>query len=711
MKNSEGKRYLQKLQKQWIFSGLVSAVFMAAALSVLIISVWKEISPLSAWWILPLTILISILLILQWGILKQDTMEVSRLLNQLYPQLEESTTLILRSAESLNILEKFQVRKIEPELAKISTPKAIYRRLKISALLLFLALALAFGLSKTNFFNIGDPDPEGSTNLIRERNPIPDKILPEIESVRLAINPPGYTGRPPRQQRQFSAAVEEGSVLRWDIETTHSVKSFQFIFNDRQTVPLRPLDKQRTRWTLSKTISTTGFYQVSLDGKLSDLYRLETIRDLPAVIKILKPSQYSSIDFGEPQKVTLDVEISDDYGIKDAFIAATISSGKGEGVQFKEQKIGFTESFNRSRQHRLRKILNLAAMGMVPGDELYFYINARDSRQQESRSDMYIVTIQDTTQLMSLDGMLSGVNLVPEYFRSQRQIIIDSEKLIREEKSISKEEFNTRSNNLGMDQKLLRMRYGKFLGEETDEDIGGDHADGEHSEAEEAADFGNAEKLMDAVAHKHDIAEDATFFEPELKAQLKATLAEMWKSELRLRTHKPAEALPFEYKALRLLKDLQQKSRVYVAKTSFKSPPILEDKRLSGELDKIFSPSAERALTGIEEMDFLKRSTAVLARLKEGGNLSASDRGILQSSAVKLAAEAARQPSVYLKSFASLRKILNPANSKIYPSDINAVESALHRMIREEKKTPQLKKSGPGTALSREYFNKLQRKP
>ena len=94
--------------------------------------------------------------------------------------------------------------------------------------------------------------------------------------------------------------------------------------------------------------------------------------------------------------------------------------------------------------------------------------------------------------------------------------------------------------------------------------------------------------ILDQFSHKHDIAEDATFFDPETKKQLKATLAEMWKSEGKLRLYKPAEALPFAYNALRLLKDLQQKSRVYVAKTSSKTTPLQpKEKRLTGELDKI----------------------------------------------------------------------------------------------------------------------------
>ena len=65
-----------------------------------------------------------------------------------------------------------------------------------------------------------------------------------------------------------------------------------------------------------------------------------------------------------------------------------------------------------------------------------------------------------------------GVDLMPEYFRSQRQIIIDSEKLLREKKGIAKETFNARSNSLAYDQKVLRLRYGEFLGEEFESGIG-----------------------------------------------------------------------------------------------------------------------------------------------------------------------------------------------------------------------------------------------
>ena len=65
-----------------------------------------------------------------------------------------------------------------------------------------------------------------------------------------------------------------------------------------------------------------------------------------------------------------------------------------------------------------------------------------------------------------------GVDVMPEYFRSQRQIIIDSEKLLRDKRRITKQTFNATSNELAHDQKVLRLRYGEFLGEEFQSSVG-----------------------------------------------------------------------------------------------------------------------------------------------------------------------------------------------------------------------------------------------
>lgn len=700
----ESKQHINKIRKLWISSWLLSISLIAVSVAILNFFVWSEFSQISFWWIPGIFIPILTGLILRSGILHLSLKEVARILNKSYPQLEESSDLFLKTENSLNILETLQIRRIEPILNSLKAPALIFYRLKISTIIFIISLIISLILSRFDLLNRNKIDEiSGKTSFLPEQN---ETLLPGIESVELKISPPAYTKIPPRTQNQFSARPEENSVLSWEIETDQPVESLEFIFNDKQSISLRSLNNEKTKWGINKRIDSSGFYQLKMDGLLSELYKLETIKDQAAVIRIISPAQYSSIDIGEPKNTLLNVQINDDYGIEDAFISATISRGKGEGVQFKEQKINLAASFGGDKQYQFKKILNLEAMGMVPGDELYFFINAKDSRKQVSRSDVYLVTIQDTAQLMSMDGMLSGVNLVPEYFRSQRQIIIDTEKLIKEKKQNSEKEFKNRSNDLGVDQKLLRMRYGKFLGEETDEEIGEEHE--EHAE-NVAADFGNAEKMLEGYSHKHDIAEDATFFEPELKAQLKATLAEMWSAELRLRTYKPEEALPFEYKALRLLKDLQQKSRVYVAKTAFKAPQIKAEKRLSGELDKIIQPLALRNSAKTPDSQItLKRATSVLASMKNGYRLSLQESTILRESATLLTEKASAQPAEFLIALTALRRIMNNS-SKAKLSDILSVEAAYHKMIREEVKVPQAKSNGPGTALSKEYFNNLNR--
>ena len=65
----------------------------------------------------------------------------------------------------------------------------------------------------------------------------------------------------------------------------------------------------------------------------------------------------------------------------------------------------------------------------------------------------------------------------------------------------------------------------------------------------------------------------------------------MWDAELHLRMGEPQKALPYEYQALKLIKEVQQASRVYVERVGFEPPEIkVAEKRLSGELDEIQTP-------------------------------------------------------------------------------------------------------------------------
>jgi len=704
MLRAEGKNWIVNFRRKWIalYFAQAFALSLAIALILIVLLASTFIFTFAMWQLIVVFLLVFGCFMVMKPSWKISETVVVRYLDAKFLQLEESTALFLKQETALTTLERLQLEKIAQKLPIQNSLSTAWRKLLLSLCFLVITIIGVYLMDRFYWYEAIEENPTAAT---AQKQNIKENILPQIADFELVINPPAYTKRAESNQKQFSIRAETGSKVSWTVETNVAVQKLRLIFNDKESFNLIKTDK--LKWTFNKMINQSGFYQIELDGKKSDLYQIEVIPDLPVQIKIIKPKNHTTIDVGQIPKVNLSVNLVDDYGIANAYISATMSSGKGEGVSFTEKKLTFNANFTGNKSMLLNKLLDLTALGMKPGDELYFFIQAIDNHGQSSRSEVYLVSIVDTSELMSMAGMTNGVDLVPEYFRSQRQIIIDTEKLLKDQVTLSANEFKDRSNNLGIDQKLLRLRYGKFLGEESETEIGGhEHSEGDGHDHEEAK-FGDVQALMDEYAHKHDIAEDATFFEPELKAQLKAVLNEMWSSELRLRTYKPQEALPFEYKALRLLKDLQQKSRAYVAKTTIKTVKLKAEKRLSGELDKITTPTQKATFEDKDKSkQDLKMVLALLEQRKTGKPFDYGGREFLRSTEAQLINAASGQPVSYLPALKSLRKI--SLAKQVDVNDIELVQKAIQRLLGIESALPQAKSAAPTKQLSRSYFNYLK---
>lgn len=642
--------------------------------------------------------------------------EVARYLNQTFPGLEDSAALVLKPAAERNLLETLQTEKISPLLEQLQLPGKFYRPLRQAALVALFMVSFTAGWHILNTYLARLPVTANNAPGATAR---PEKVLPGIHSVQITLQPPAYIRRASRTQSAFNITAPDSSLIKWEIHTNKEVQELSLLFNDSVRLTLQP-DTARTTWTAARIVRKSGFYQVAVNDHLSELYQLQLIPDQLPVIRITSPKPFTTIEFGQSTKVNVQAALTDDYGIRDARIALTIASGSGEAVRFKDQELPFDNSFSgQLPQYQVSKTLNLTAMGLKPGDELYFHIRVTDTRRQENRSDVYIVTLPDTAQLFSMEGMVTGVAFKPEYFRSQRQIILDAEQLLREKDSIGTAKFNSRSNDLGTDQKLLRLRYGKFLGEESESNVGDprvaaeeghddhDHGHDHHGKEEHSGadpkDFGNAAKVLDEFTDKHDNAEDATFFDPEIKKQLKATLTEMWKSELQLRLYKPQDALPFAYKALRLLKDLQQQSRVYVAKTGVKTTPLKPEKRLTGEQDKIQPRQQKETVTYQDQLLTVRQALAVLDAMKAGD--TGMHTGVLREAQQALATQAAATPAVYLPALEALRRIQMQKGTE---KDIRIAQQGLQKILKAPPLQPQRLPAPVSPSLPQHYFHNLK---
>src|SRR5690606_29835618 len=115
--------------------------------------------------------------------------------------------------------------------------------------------------------------------------------------------------------------------------------------------------------------------------------------------------------------------------------------------------------------------LRPADFGLQRGEDLVARLEVTDNRApqpQLARSASVILRWPPEPVLGAegLDGLARQV--LPAYFRSQRQIIIDAEALLKERPRLASDEFERRSDLIGVDQRLLRLRYGQFLGEESE---------------------------------------------------------------------------------------------------------------------------------------------------------------------------------------------------------------------------------------------------
>jgi len=462
------------------------------------------------------------------------------------------------------------------------------------------------------------------------------------------------------------------------------------------------------------------------------------IKDLP---------QFTRLKWGDKNAIEVNSTLHDDYGLTEGHVIATVSKGSGESVKFREEKIPFsTPSKVGGTSVNGSLTLDFRKLGMDPGDEVYFYVEAFDNKQpnaQRNRTDTYFVALQDTAQQeMVMDEGL-GVDLMPDYFRSQRQLIIDTEKLLADQKAkkVTKHQFNFTSNELGYDQKVLRLRYGQFLGEEFETSIGQTAAE----EAQEEQDKKDADDILKKYSHQHDTEnehnlvadkkdngkekdkdedplaayrhdhdneETATFFTMSIKAKLRAALSMMWDSELKLRMYQPKESLPTQYQILKLLKEISQDSRIYVHRMGFDPPPLKEEKRLTGSLEEVKPATIENETTTGHQYPAIRSALSDIsnALLTHVVTLDDRQRNNLHAAGDELASLALKSPGDYLQALSDLKFVAEQkSDSTDIRSKLEEIQRVFWTILPNEAPSPTQRGSG-AHALDVKFLQEIKAK-
>ncbi|KRG47713.1 hypothetical protein [Stenotrophomonas beteli] len=437
-----------------------------------------------------------------------------------------------------------------------------------------------------------------------------------LQSSRLRIDAPAYTGQATLTRNALDAKVAADSRLSWSLRFDRAPSKAWLQFHDGRRLPLRERDGH---WLAQDVARAPVLYRVVSEPALAEtrLHRLDVVADRAPSVRVLEPA--ASLVLGTPgqRQWALRFEANDDYGVAvQALLSITTTQGSGENITFLKRRVSLTGS-GEPTARRFAHTLDLAALGAQPGNDVIAQLEVRDNHSpvaQVGRSSSVILRLPSAEVALGaeLEGRIKKT--LPAYFRSQRQIIIDAEALIRQQRSLGAEDFVKRSDAIGVDQRILRLRYGQFLGEESegapkppptsdlptsdtptadrhdddhDHDAGGgahdDHGHDHGGNADAPPVFGSATDVLSEYGHTHDHAEAATLLDPQTRATLKAALDQMWSAEGELRQGRPQQALPFAYKALGFIKQVQQAERIYLARVGPELPPIDESRRLGGD--------------------------------------------------------------------------------------------------------------------------------
>ncbi|HDS1545681.1 hypothetical protein DXT57_10225 [Stenotrophomonas maltophilia] len=528
---------------------------------------------------------------------------------------EDSADLLFADAATLNPLQQRQrvhvlamLERAMPEL-RPRWPRGALALYWIAGLAI---VVLAFGW------------PRSSPGSVPVRTPTPGSAAAagplRLQSTRLRIDAPAYTGQATLTQNALDAKVAADSRLSWSLRFDRAPDKAWLQFHDGRRLPLSEREGQ---WQAQDVARMPLLYRVVSEPALAEtrLHRLDVVADRAPSVRVLEPT--ASLVLGTPgqRQWALRFEASDDYGVAaQATLSITTTQGSGENITFVKRSVTLAGS-GEATARRFAHTLDLAALGAQPGNDVIAQLEVRDNHAptpQTGRSSSVILRLPSAEVALGaeLEGRIKKT--LPAYFRSQRQIIIDAEALIRQRPSLAAEDFVKRSDAIAVDQRILRLRYGQFLGEESEgapkppptsdlptsdaptadghdddhehdhgaqagaqDDHGHDH--GSTANADIPPVFGSETDVLSEYGHTHDHAEATTLLDPQTRATLKAALDQMWSAEGELRQGRPEQALPFAYKALGFIKQVQQAERIYLARVGPELPPIDESRRLGGD--------------------------------------------------------------------------------------------------------------------------------
>lgn len=224
--------------------------------------------------------------------------------------------------------------------------------------------------------------PRSSPGSVPVRTPTPGSAAAagplRLQSTRLRIDAPAYTGQATLTQNALDAKVAADSRLSWSLRFDRAPDKAWLQFHDGRRLPLSEREGQ---WQAQDVARMPLLYRVVSEPALAEtrLHRLDVVADRAPSVRILEPT--ASLVLGTPgqRQWALRFEASDDYGVAaQATLSITTTQGSGENITFVKRNVTLAGS-GEATARRFAHTLDLAALGAQPGNDVIAQLEVRDN--------------------------------------------------------------------------------------------------------------------------------------------------------------------------------------------------------------------------------------------------------------------------------------------------------------------------------------------
>jgi len=376
------------------------------------------------------------------------------------------------------------------------------------------------------------------------------------------VTPPAYTGRPttesvqPAQIEVLAGSRVDVAFIGWPTGATARLGTTAIAVND--TAERR----------VARLVATS-----------SDVLQVRDVREavVATLTIVVRPDGAPAVRITAPAGdlrrdeatglVAIRMAARDDIGLRDLRLRFTKVSGSGESFTFEDGEwpvvLGRTSATEWTGTHAL----DLATLGLGPGDSIVYYAVAHDARtgaEGAAESERFLIEITRPGALSSGDFGLPDPE--EKFALSQRMVIQLTERLLEKRSRLSAEIYRQEAQAIAIAQRRVRAEFVFMLG-------------------------GEVEDEFEEAAHSHEI--EAGRLDNRGQGDLTDAVRQMSQAQARLTAGDVREALPYEYRALASLQAAFGKAR-YFMRTLPAPVQIDVSRRLQGDRARASSAAWER---------------------------------------------------------------------------------------------------------------------